>query len=131
MSDRSQTTVLAYDKPSRSAEHPTMKPVELIAYQITNSCPTGGIVLDPFGGSGTTMIAAQQTGRRGYLVELDPRYADVIVRRYAAYAATDPVRVAPDGTQTPWSALQAAAAPSRPAEATAFATALTGLDWRL
>ncbi len=131
LSDRSQTTVLAYDKPSRSAEHPTMKPVELIAYQITNSCPTGGIVLDPFGGSGTTMIAAQQTGRRGYLVELDPRYADVIVRRYAAYAATDPVRVAPDGTQTPWSALEGATAPSKATEATGLAVALPDLEWRL
>lgn len=81
-SDRKQTTVLNFDKPARNAEHPTMKPIPLFAYQIENSSRRGNIVLDLFGGSGTTIIACEQTGRRGYLMELDPRYADVIVKRY-------------------------------------------------
>lgn len=81
-SDRKQTTVLNFDKPARNAEHPTMKPIPLFAYQIDNSSKPGDIVLDLFGGSGTTIIACEQTGRRGYLMELDPRYADVIVKRY-------------------------------------------------
>ena len=65
------------------AEHPTMKPVELFAYQIRNSARRGGIVLDPFSGSWTTVIAAELTGRRGRAVEMDPRYADVIRKRWA------------------------------------------------
>lgn len=85
-SDRKQCTVLEFNKPARNGEHPTMKPVELIAYQIGNSCPKGGLVLDSFGGSGTTMIAAETTGRRACLVELDPKYCDVIRRRYSEFA---------------------------------------------
>jgi DNA modification methylase len=85
LSDRSQTTVLEFDKPSRNAEHPTMKPVELFAYLLGNSCPAGGTVLDPFGGSGTMLIAAEQTGRTAYLLELDPKYADVIVQRFETF----------------------------------------------
>lgn len=80
--DRSQTTVLEFDKPSRNGEHPTMKPVELIAYQMQNSTKQGDTVLDIFGGSGTTLIAAEQTGRRCRMLELDERYADVIVKRW-------------------------------------------------
>jgi len=59
-----------------------MKPVGLFAYLISNSCPHGGVVLDPFGGSGTTLVAAEQTGRSARLVELDPKYCDLIVRRF-------------------------------------------------
>lgn len=81
-SDRTQTTVLNFNKPNRNGEHPTMKPVELFEYQVRNSCPPGGVVLDLFGGSGTTAIACEASGRVARLMELDPRYADVIVRRW-------------------------------------------------
>jgi DNA modification methylase len=81
-SDRSQTTVLEFDKPSRNGEHPTMKPVELFQYQLENSTKRGGVVLDLFGGSGTTAIAAHKAGRVARLMELDPRYCDVIVKRW-------------------------------------------------
>lgn len=80
--DRKQTTVLEFDKPSRSGEHPTMKPVELFAYQMLNNTKGGDIVLDSFGGSGTTMIAAEKHGRYARLMELDPKYCDVIVKRW-------------------------------------------------
>jgi DNA modification methylase len=76
-------SVIYCDKPQRSDAHPTMKPVKLVARLIKNSSRAGEIVLDPFGGSGTTLIAAEQLGRRARLVELDPRYCDVTVRRYA------------------------------------------------
>lgn len=81
-SDRKQTTVLEYDKPSKSREHPTMKPVKMIAYQIQNNTIEDQIVLDLFGGSGSTLIAAEQTNRVCYTMELDPRYVDVIVERW-------------------------------------------------
>ena len=81
-SDRTQTTVLEFDRPSRNPEHPTMKPVDLVQYCIENSSERGDIVLDLFGGSGTTLIACEATGRRGYLMELDPAYCDVIVARW-------------------------------------------------
>ncbi len=84
-SDRSQTTVLDFDRPTRSEDHPTMKPVALFEYQIQNSCPVGGIVLDLFCGSGTTVIACEQSGRIARTVELDPRYCDVIVRRWEEF----------------------------------------------
>lgn len=80
-SDRKQTTILEFDRPSRNAEHPTMKPVPLIAYQIGNSSKEGDIVADAFGGSGTTMVAAHQMNRKAYLVEFDPKYCQVIVDR--------------------------------------------------
>ncbi len=80
-SDRKQTTVLEFNKPNRNAEHPTMKPVELFAYQIGNSSKKGDIVADGFGGSGTTMVACEQMGRNAYLVEFDPKYCQVIVDR--------------------------------------------------
>lgn len=82
LSDRSQTTVLEFDKPAKNTEHPTTKPVDLFAYLIGNSCKPGGTVLDVFAGSGTTLVAAEQTGRAAALVELDPRYADVVVQRF-------------------------------------------------
>lgn len=80
-SDRKQTTVLDFNRPSRNAEHPTMKPVELFAYQIKNSSKVGDIVADAFGGSGTTMVACHQLNRKGYIVEFDPKYCQVIVDR--------------------------------------------------
>ena len=80
--DRKQTTTLEFDKPKRNGEHPTMKPVELFAYQIKNISNGGAIVLDSFGGSGTTIIACEQLGRNGYAMELDPKYVDVIVERW-------------------------------------------------
>lgn len=80
--DRCQTTVLEYAKPNRNAEHPTMKPVELIADHLRNSTKKGDTVLDLFGGSGTTLIAAEQTSRQCRMMELDGRYAEVIVRRW-------------------------------------------------
>lgn len=80
-SDRKQTTILEFDRPSRNAEHPTMKPIPLIAYQIGNSSKQGDIVADAFGGSGTTMVAAHQLNRKAYLVEYDPKYCQVIVDR--------------------------------------------------
>lgn len=81
-SDRKQTTVLNFDRPTRSKEHPTMKPIPLFSYQIENSSKKKDIVLDSFGGSGTTIMACEQMGRFGRSMELDPRYVDVIVKRY-------------------------------------------------
>ena len=81
-SDRKQTTVLEFDKPTRNGEHPTMKPVALFEYQMLNNTKKGGIVLDSFGGSGTTMIAAEKNGRVSRLMELDPKYCDVIIKRW-------------------------------------------------
>jgi DNA modification methylase len=80
-SDRKQTTVLEFNKPLRNGEHPTMKPVELFAYQIKNSSKVGDIVADAFGGSGTTMVACHQLNRKGYIVEYDPKYCQVIIDR--------------------------------------------------
>jgi DNA modification methylase len=80
---RNQSTVWDMAKPQRNGEHPTMKPVELVEKAINNSCEAEGRVLDLFGGSGTTMVAAQQTGRVANLMELDPKYCDVIVKRMA------------------------------------------------
>ena len=80
-SDRKQTTILEYNRPNRSAEHPTMKPIELFSYQINNSSKQGDIVMDAFAGSGTTMVACEQLNRKAYVVEFDPRYCQVIVDR--------------------------------------------------
>lgn len=85
-SDRKQTTILEFEKPSRNGEHPTMKPVALFEYQMLNNTKGGDIVLDSFGGSGTTMIAAEKNGRIARLMELDPKYCDVIVSRWQAFA---------------------------------------------
>lgn len=83
--DRKQTTVLEFDRPTRNAEHPTMKPVALFEYQMLNNTKGGDIVLDSFGGSGTTAIACEKHGRHARLMELDPKYCDVIVRRWQAF----------------------------------------------
>ena len=79
--DRKQTTVLNFDRPQRNAEHPTMKPIPLFAYLIGNSSKQGDIIADGFGGSGTTMVACHQMKRKGYLVEFDPKYCQVIIDR--------------------------------------------------
>lgn len=81
-SDRSQTTVLEFNRPSRNGEHPTMKPLDLIGYQIQNSSKKKDIVLDLFGGSGSTLIACEQLNRRCRTMELDPKYCDVIIKRW-------------------------------------------------
>jgi DNA modification methylase len=80
--DRKQTTILEFNKPTRNGEHPTMKPVELFEYQMLNNTKGGDIVLDSFGGSGTTLIAAEKHGRYARIMELDPKYCDVIVKRW-------------------------------------------------
>ncbi len=84
-SDRTQTTVLEFDRPKKSELHPTTKPVEMLIYLIQNSSLSGELVLDCFGGSGSTLIAAEQTGRKAYLMELDEKYCDVIRKRWAEF----------------------------------------------
>jgi len=86
MSDRKQTTIMEFAKPSRSDIHPTMKPVDLIEYQILNNTRMSDIVLDRFGGSGTTLIACERAGRLARVIELDPIYCDVIIRRWQEFA---------------------------------------------
>jgi DNA modification methylase len=99
--DNSQTSVFEVPKPSRSGDHPTMKPVALVTAMLANSCPRKGLVYEPFGGSGTTLIAAHQLGMRAAACEIDARYADVICRRFEEYAGITPERVLPDGTTEP------------------------------
>lgn len=84
-SDRKQTTILEYDKPSKSEEHPTMKPVSIVEYLMKNSSQENDIVLDAFLGSGTTLIAAEKLGRRCFGMELSPAYCDVIVKRFIKF----------------------------------------------
>jgi len=81
-SDRKQTTILNFDRPSRSESHPTMKPVKLFDYQIQNNTKCEDVILDTFAGSGTTIIACEQNGRTAYCCELDPKYCDVIIDRW-------------------------------------------------
>ena len=80
--DRKQTTIWEFEKTKRNTDHPTMKPIPLLAYPIQNSSMSNTLVLDPFGGSGSTMIACEQTDRDCYTIELDEKYCDVIVKRY-------------------------------------------------
>lgn len=80
--DRKQTTIWEFEKPKKNADHPTMKPIALVAYPIMNSSLTNCIVLDPFGGSGSTLIACEQSDRICFTIELDEKYCDVIVKRY-------------------------------------------------
>ena len=82
-SDRKQTTIWNYDKPKKNSDHPTSKPLDLLAYPIANSSQENGIVLDSFGGSGSTMMACEQMNRICYMMELDEKYASVILSRYA------------------------------------------------
>ncbi len=92
-SDRKQTTLLEFAKPSANREHPTMKPVDLFEYQITNSTHRDDVVFDSFGGSGTTLIASAQSQRVARLMELDPKYCDVIRRRWAKYAIANNLEI--------------------------------------
>lgn len=85
---RKETTIWEFDKPKKNSDHPTMKPVPLIAYPIKNSSMTNSIVLDPFGGSGSTLIACEQTGRICRTIELDEKFCDVIVKRYIEHVGT-------------------------------------------
>lgn len=81
-SDRKQTTILEFDRPTSNKEHPTMKPITLFDYQIQNNTKGGDIVLDLFGGSGTTIMACEQNGRNACVMEYDPKYVDVIIKRW-------------------------------------------------
>ena len=96
--DRDQSDVWQIKKPHKNDLHPTMKPVELVERAIRNSSRPGDVVLDPFGGSGTTLIAAEKSGRQARLIELDPKYADVMVLRWQEYAGAQAVREA-DGVK--------------------------------
>lgn len=82
--NRKQTTILEFDKPKKSAEHPTMKPVKMFDYEMKCNTKPGEIVLDLFGGSGTTVIAAEQNGRKAFVMEFDPKFVDVIIDRWEA-----------------------------------------------
>lgn len=84
-SDRKQTTVMEFDRPTKSVEYPTMKPIPLFAYLIQNSSQEGWNVYDSFGGSGTTIMACEQLNRNGFSMELDPHYCDVIINRWETY----------------------------------------------
>lgn len=94
--DRDQGDVWAIKKPQKNDLHPTMKPVELVERAIRNSSRPGNVVLDPFGGSGTTLIAAEKSGRIARLIELDPKYVDVIVRRWEEFTGKQAIREAVD-----------------------------------
>lgn len=93
MALKEETTILYEDKPARNSEHPTMKPVKLFARLVRNSSRPGEVVLDTFGGSGTTIIACEQLGRAGHCVELDPKYCDVIVKRWEKFTGKKGVRI--------------------------------------
>ena len=101
-SDRKQSTVIDWDRPTKSVEHPTMKPVGLVGYLMKNSSKKGEIVYDGFGGSGTTLIAAEQLGRSARLCELSPHYVKVIIFRYIKLRGNyaDVFRINADGSQT-------------------------------
>lgn len=87
-SDRKQSTIWEFDKPKKNADHPTMKPIALVAYPIMNSSLTNCIVLDPFGGSGSTLIACEQLDRTCFTIELDEKFCDVIVKRFIETVGT-------------------------------------------
>lgn len=95
------TTVIYEDKPKKNDMHPTMKPVKLLSRLMVNSSKKGWIVLDPFGGSGSTLIAAELTGRIARLIEMDPRYADVIVKRYYMTTGKDDIKLIRHGREVP------------------------------
>ena len=91
LSPRKQTIILEFDKPRKNGQHPTMKPVDLFQYQIDNSTKPNQLVLDSFGGSGTTIIACERIRRHARLMELDPAYCDVIVQRWSEFTGKDAV----------------------------------------
>ena len=96
--DRKQTTIIECKRPSKSELHPTMKPVELMQYQIENNTKGADLVLDLFGGSGSTLIACEKTGRHARLMELDPKYCDVIVRRWQEFTGKQATHAATGAT---------------------------------
>ena len=104
-SDRKQSTVWNFDKPRRSKEHPTMKPIPLLAYPIKNSSAPNGIVLDLFGGSGSTLMACEQTDRICLTMELDPKYATAIVMRFSNEYGAENIRLLRDGKEMPYAAV--------------------------
>jgi DNA modification methylase len=101
--DRKQSTIWNCDKPSRSEKHPTMKPIPLLATPLSNSTQTNGIVLEPFGGSGSTLICCEQLGRVCYAIELDEKFVDVIVNRFIETVGSSAgVSVLRDGASIPY-----------------------------
>lgn len=97
--DRKQTTIWKFEKTKKNTDHPTMKPIPLLAYPIQNSSMSNTLILDPFGGSGSTLIACEQTDRSCYTIELDEKYCDVIVKRYIEQVGSaDGVSVERDGS---------------------------------
>ena len=96
--DRKQTTIWSFEKTKKNTDHPTMKPIPLLAYPIKNSTMSNTLVLDPFGGSGSTLIACEQTDRSCFTIELDEKFCDVIVKRYIEQVGSaDEVSVLRDG----------------------------------
>ncbi len=91
--DDSDSTTWRIEKPKKNADHPTMKPIALCARAIQNSSKPGELVLDPFGGSGSTLIACEQTGRTCFTMEFDPIYCDVILRRFEEFTGQKAVRI--------------------------------------
>ena len=103
---RKETTIWEFDKPKKNGDHPTMKPIPLLAYPIMNSSMSNAMVLDPFGGSGSTLIACEQTDRICYTIELDEKFCDVIVKRYIEQVgSSDTVSVQRDGLTYKYSEL--------------------------
>ena len=103
---RKESTIWEFDKPKRNGDHPTMKPVPLLAYPIRNSSMANSVVLDPFGGSGSTLIACEQMDRICLTIELDEKFCDVIVKRYIEQVGSDDgVYVVRDGKKIPYSEL--------------------------
>ncbi|MFH0760736.1 MAG: site-specific DNA-methyltransferase [Bacteroidota bacterium] len=105
-SDRRQTTVWPFDRPIRNELHPTMKPLALLAYPVQNSSQPGEIVADFFAGSGSTLMTAEQTNRHGYVLELDPAYCDVIVKRFHGFRHSQEIIRVRDGQETAWTQLK-------------------------
>lgn len=104
---RKETTIWEFDKPKKNGDHPTMKPIPLLAYPIMNSSMSNSVVLDPFGGSGSTLIACEQTDRICYTVELDEKFCDVIVKRYIEQVgSSDEVSVIRDGLSYKYSEVE-------------------------
>ena len=104
---RKESTIWEFDKPKKNGDHPTMKPIPLLAYPIMNSSLTNSLVLDPFGGSGSTLIACEQTDRICYTIELDEKFCDVIVKRYIEQVGSaDGVSVQRDGLTYQYSELE-------------------------
>lgn len=106
---RKETTIWEFDKPKKNGDHPTMKPIPLLAYPIMNSTMSNAVVLDPFGGSGSTLITCEQTDRICYTIELDEKFCDVIVKRYIEQVgSSEGVTVQRDGLTYKYSELEVA-----------------------